>query len=94
MAFAQKIYRFLQKTSRFLRKIGRFYEECGIMSQKTDWMPGKRTEQLIKSFCSRRKKDVVMFDYEDSGKTAYITVQVEDNGKKGPWGPMMSAIIP
>jgi hypothetical protein len=30
---------------------------------------------------------VVVFDYGDSGKTAYIAVQIENDGKKGPWGP-------
>jgi hypothetical protein len=51
-------------------------------------------KQLNESFYTRRKKDVVRFDYEDSGKTAYIAVQVENDGKKGPWGPLVSALIP
>jgi hypothetical protein len=51
-------------------------------------------EQLGKSFYTRRKKDVLSFDYTDSGKTAYLAVQVENDGKKGPWGPVISAIIP
>ncbi|MDR2019927.1 MAG: hypothetical protein LBQ14_04090 [Treponema sp.] len=51
-------------------------------------------EQLTKSFYTRRKRDVVQFAYGDSGKTAYIAVQVENDGKKGPWGPMVSAVIP
>jgi hypothetical protein len=51
-------------------------------------------KQLDESFFTRRKKDVVRFDYEDSGKTAYIAVQVENDGKKGPWGPLVSALIP
>jgi hypothetical protein len=41
-----------------------------------------------------RKKDVIEFDYNYSGKTAYFAVQVENGGKKGPWGPMVSALIP
>jgi hypothetical protein len=52
--------------------------------------PGELTE----SFFTKRRKDVIGFEYGDSGKTAYIAVQVENNGKKGPWGPMVSAVIP
>jgi hypothetical protein len=51
-------------------------------------------KQLNESFFTKRKKDVVVFDYEDSGKTVYFAVQVENDGKKGPWGPVVSAIIP
>jgi hypothetical protein len=56
--------------------------------------PPVSPEQLTKSFYTRRKKDVVQFDFKDSGKTAYIAVQVENNGKKGPWGPLVAAVIP
>jgi hypothetical protein len=56
--------------------------------------PVTSPEQLNKSFYTRRKKDVVQFDYGDSGKTVYIAVQIENDGKKGPWGPLVSAIIP
>jgi hypothetical protein len=41
-----------------------------------------------------RKKDVVQFDYGESGKNAYFAVQVENGGKQGPWGPLVSALIP
>jgi hypothetical protein len=34
------------------------------------------------------------FAFEDSGKTVYFAVQVENEGKKGPWGPVVSALIP
>jgi hypothetical protein len=37
---------------------------------------------------------VLQFNYGDSGKTAYMAVQIENGGKKGPWGPMISAVIP
>jgi hypothetical protein len=50
--------------------------------------------ELSESFFTRRKKDVVVFDYGDSGKTAYLAVQIENDGKKGPWGPLVSAVIP
>jgi hypothetical protein len=56
--------------------------------------PVRSPKELTESFYTRRKKDVVVFDYEDSGKTAFLAVQVEHGGKKGPWGPLVSAIIP
>jgi hypothetical protein len=56
--------------------------------------PPTEPEELRKSFYTTRKKDVIEFDYGDSGKTAYFAVQVENGGKKGPWGPMVSALIP
>jgi hypothetical protein len=37
---------------------------------------------------------VIEFDYGDSGKTAYFAVQIENEGKKGTWGPLVSALIP
>jgi hypothetical protein len=37
---------------------------------------------------------VIEFDFGDSGKTAYLTVQVENGGRKGQWGPIVSAVIP
>jgi hypothetical protein len=49
---------------------------------------------LNESFYTKRRKDVVEFDYDDSGKTAYLAVQVENGGKKGTWGPLSSALIP
>jgi hypothetical protein len=56
--------------------------------------PPEGPEDLRKSFYTRRMKDVMNFPYEDSGKAVYIAVQVENDGKKGPWGPMISALIP
>jgi hypothetical protein len=56
--------------------------------------PPADPEQLDKSFYTRRRRDLVQFAYGDSGKTAYIAVQVENGGKKGPWGPLVSALIP
>ena len=50
--------------------------------------------ELIKSFYTKRKKDVIPFEFGDSGKTAYFAVQIENEGKKGPWGPLVSALIP
>ena len=50
--------------------------------------------ELRKSFYTKRKKDVIDFEFGDSGKTAYFAVQIENEGKKGPWGPLVSALIP
>ena len=52
--------------------------------------PGELTE----AFSTKRKKDVIEFDYADSGKTVHMAVQIENDGKKGPWGPLVSALIP
>jgi hypothetical protein len=51
-------------------------------------------DTLTDSFSTHRKKDVIEFKFGDSGKTAYIAVQIENGSKKGKWGPMVSAIIP
>ena len=51
-------------------------------------------EELTKSFFTKRKKDLIRFDYKDSRKFVCIAVQVENEGKKGPWGPMVKAVIP
>jgi hypothetical protein len=56
--------------------------------------PPARPEDLHKSFYTMRKKDLIQFDYDDSGKTVYFAVQIENGGKQGPWGPMVSALIP
>jgi hypothetical protein len=56
--------------------------------------PPASPKELNESFFTKRKKDVIEFDFEDSGKTVYIAVQIENDGKKGPWGPMTSALIP
>jgi hypothetical protein len=56
--------------------------------------PPTRPEELRKHFFTKRKKDVIEFTSDDSGKMVYFAVQIENEGKKGPWGPMTSAIIP
>jgi hypothetical protein len=57
--------------------------------------PPATPDGLPESFFTKRKNDVVHFKYEDSGKAAYFAVQIENSGgKKGPWGPMVSAVIP
>jgi hypothetical protein len=56
--------------------------------------PPTNPDDLRKSFYTKRKKDVIEFDFGDSGKTAYFSVQIENEGKKGPWGPLVQALIP
>jgi hypothetical protein len=56
--------------------------------------PPANPEELRKSFFTKRKRDVIDFDVGDSGKTAYFAVQIENDGKKGPWGPLVNALIP
>ncbi|MHB9293261.1 hypothetical protein Holit_02382 [Hollandina sp. SP2] len=56
--------------------------------------PPANPDELRKSFFTKRKKDLIEFDYGDSGKTAYFAVQIENDGKKGNWGPLVSALIP
>jgi hypothetical protein len=56
--------------------------------------PPANPDALHKSFYTKRKKDVIEFGFDDSGKNAHFAVQVENDGKKGPWGPLVSALIP
>jgi hypothetical protein len=52
-------------------------------------------KQLPFSRFTRRHKELLDFDAEDSGKTAYFCVQYENaKGEQGPWGPIFSAVIP
>ncbi|MDR1219448.1 MAG: hypothetical protein LBK73_07555 [Treponema sp.] len=56
--------------------------------------PPLKPEELRQSFYTQRRKDLIEFEYGDSGKTVYFAVQIENDGKKGAWGPMVSALIP
>lgn len=60
--------------------------------------PGEKApeapEELAMSFSEKRKTRVLDFEFGDSGKTAHFCVQIENNGRKGPWGPMISSVIP
>ncbi|MDR0721903.1 MAG: hypothetical protein LBF75_03775 [Treponema sp.] len=51
-------------------------------------------EQLTKPFYRKRKKDVMEFGYNDSRKRVWFAIQIENQGKKGPWGPLVSGLIP
>ena len=56
--------------------------------------PPENPQSLHQSFFTKRKKDLIEFEFGDSGKTAHFAVQIENEGKKGPWGPLVSALIP
>jgi hypothetical protein len=44
---------------------------------------------------TRRKKELMDFAQEDSGKTAYFCIRYENaKGEPGPWGPLFNAVIP
>jgi hypothetical protein len=52
-------------------------------------------EDLPHSVFTRRKQELLAFPDPDSGKTAFFSIRYENaKGKKGPWGPVFSAIIP
>jgi len=36
----------------------------------------------------------IPFAFGDSGKTAYFAVQIENEGKEGPWEPLVYVLIP
>jgi hypothetical protein len=56
--------------------------------------PPANPDELRKSFFTKRKKYLIEFEFGDSRKTAYFAVQIENEGKKGNWGPLVSALIP
>jgi hypothetical protein len=56
--------------------------------------PPANPNELRTSFFTKRKKDVIEFDFGESGKNCFMAVQIENEGKKGPWGPLTSALIP
>jgi hypothetical protein len=57
---------------------------CGISNGGIPASP----DELRTSFYTQRRKDLIEFGFGDSGKTAYFAVQIENDGKKGPWGPL------
>jgi hypothetical protein len=56
--------------------------------------PPANPKELRTSFYTQHCKDRTEFDIGDSGKTAYFAVQIENESKKGPWGPLVQALIP
>jgi hypothetical protein len=51
-------------------------------------------DEFTRSFPAKRRESILKFDYTDSGKICYLIVQIENGKKKGPWGPITSALIP
>jgi hypothetical protein len=51
-------------------------------------------ELLTKSYSTRRMRDIIPFEYQDSGSMAHLAVQIENGNLKGSWGPLISVIIP
>jgi hypothetical protein len=56
--------------------------------------PPSRPEELSQSFYTQRKTDLIGFAHTDSGSTVWFAVQIENEGRKGGWGPMVQAQIP
>ena len=51
--------------------------------------------QLSENFFTRRRKNPIEFPVQDSGKTVWFCLQVENaKGVHGPWGEMFNAVIP
>jgi hypothetical protein len=73
---------------------GEYAEYSGNRALHSGETPPAKPGDLRKSFYTKRKKDVIEFDFEDSGKTVHFAVQIENDGKKGNWGPLVSALIP
>jgi hypothetical protein len=52
-------------------------------------------DELPFSKFTRRKREIFNFDAEDSGKTVFFCIRFENSkGDPGPWGPIVSAVIP
>ncbi|MDR3198778.1 MAG: hypothetical protein LBU34_13000 [Planctomycetaceae bacterium] len=52
-------------------------------------------EELPHSKFTRRKRELLDFPQEDSGKTIYFCIRYENaKGEPGPWGPIVSTVIP
>jgi hypothetical protein len=55
-------------------------------------------EELPIVFATKRKKDIINFNPNDSGKTAYFDIRIENGvggeAGYGPWCPMFHAIVP
>ncbi|MDR0502789.1 MAG: hypothetical protein LBH16_05645 [Treponema sp.] len=69
-------------------------EEMMIERQYLRRVP-QNPEELTASHFTRRKRDLIEFPYDNSGKQCFICVRYENSkGDKGPWGPMASSFIP
>jgi hypothetical protein len=69
-------------------------EEMMIERQYLRRVP-QTPEELPHSHFTRRKRDIIEFPYDNSGKQCFICIRYENGkGEKGPWGPMVSSFIP
>jgi len=69
-------------------------EEMMIERQYLRRVP-QNPEELTASHFTRRKRDLIEFPYDNSGKQCFICVRYENSkGDKGPWGPMSNSFIP
>ncbi|MDR2418292.1 MAG: hypothetical protein LBD79_04490 [Treponema sp.] len=68
----------------------------GIESSGMDLLKVPITpEELPIVFATKRRKDIVNFNSNDSGKTAYFDIRIENGaGEYGPWCPMFHTIVP
>jgi hypothetical protein len=73
---------------------GSITEEMMIERQYLRRVP-QNPEELPASHFTRRKRDLIEFPYDNSGKQCFICIRYENGkGDKGPWGPMVSSFIP
>ena len=57
--------------------------------------PSASGDELVHSKFTRRSKETIEFPPEDSGSTAYFCIRYENSkGEPGPWGPVISGVIP
>jgi len=77
-----------------LPQTGSISEEMVIERQYLRRQP-QNPEELTASHFTRRKRDLLDFPYDNSGKQCFICVRYENSkGEKGPWGPMVNSFIP
>jgi hypothetical protein len=70
----------------------------GIEAAGTDLTKAPvKAEELPVVFSTKRRKDIIMFNATDSGKTAYFDIRIENGTGEdgyGPWCPIFHAIVP
>jgi len=71
-------------------KVFRVYYVVRASGEAAPQGPGEFTN----SFPAKRRESLIQFDYSESGKICYLIVQIENEKRKGPWGPITSALIP
>jgi hypothetical protein len=59
-----------------------------------DEMSPANPDELRRSFLTKRKKDVIEFEFLGTEKNCFMAVQIENKGKKDPWGPLTQALTP